>query len=63
MNVKTYMSADALFCSLGAALFQTHELGNLKLVAYISRPMTATEWDYAPIDKVALAFTCVRVTV
>ena len=56
-NRETILSADASCYGLGAVLLQRQPTGDLQPVAFISRSMTATEQQYAQIDKEALAFT------
>lgn len=51
------ISADASSYGIGGCLFQTDDLGNREIVAYVSRTMTSTEKHYAQIEREALGLT------
>ena len=54
---ETCVSADASSYGLGAVLTQKQPSGEWRPVSYISQALTATEQQYAQIEKEALAVT------
>ena len=54
---KTIVSADASSYGLGTVLQQQQKDGELRLIAFISQPLSYIETRYAQIEKEALAVT------
>ena len=56
-NSNTVASVDASSYGLGAVLLQGQTNGDIKLVSFISRSLSATKEWYTQIEKEALVFT------
>ena len=57
LTLPTIITTDTSNVGLGAVLYQTHTDGTRRPVTYISCSLTATERNYAAIEKEALRVT------